>query len=92
MSHKKAHRAQKELMNVSRSIIVLCFLCLFPATTVFAQTGRKIAAIEAEGLQTLKTETVIATSGLKIGEAFSVDATDAAAERLVSSGLFKKVG
>src|SRR4030095_10049621 len=92
MSHKKAHRAQKELMNVSRSIIVLCFLYLFVATTVFAQTGGKLAAIEDAGLQKLKTETVLATSGWKIGEAFSVDTTDAAAERLVSSGLFKKVG
>src|SRR6185503_2215455 len=55
-------------------------------------SARKIAAIETEGLQTLKTETVVATSGLKIGDTFSVEATDAAAERLVSSGLFKKVG
>src|ERR1044071_5853750 len=91
MSHKKAHKAQKKLMNLSRSTIVLCFLCLFVATTIFAQSPRKIAAIETEGLQTLKTETVVATSGLKIGDAFSVEATDAAAERLVSSGLFKKV-
>jgi outer membrane protein insertion porin family len=62
------------------------------ATGIFAQTARKIAGIDAEGLQTLTTETVIATSGLKIGETFSVEATDAAAERLVNSGLFKKVG
>ncbi len=61
-------------------------------TVVFAQTARKIAGIESEGLQSLSTETVIATSGLKLGDAFSVEATDAAAERLLSSGLFKKVG
>jgi outer membrane protein assembly factor BamA len=60
-------------------------------TAVFAQSGRKITGIETEGLQALTTETVIATSGLKVGETFSVEATDAAAERLVSSGLFKKV-
>jgi outer membrane protein assembly factor BamA len=92
LSHKKAHNTQKELRSASRSVVVLCFLCLFVATTILAQAGRKIAAIETEGLQSLNTETVIATSGLKIGDAFSVEATDAAAERLVSSGLFTKVG
>ena len=39
----------------------------------------------------MTTETVIATSGLKIGDTFSPDATDAAAQRLLNSGLFKKV-
>jgi len=54
--------------------------------------ARKIARIEADGLQTISTETVIGISGLKIGDTFSVAATDAAAERLVNSGLFKNVG
>ena len=60
--------------------------------SIFAQAGQKIAKIETEGLETLTTETVIATSGLKVGEPFSVDAIDEAAQRLVSSGLFKRVG
>lgn len=66
-------------------------LSILVTTAVLAQAGRKISAIEAEGLQTLTTETVIATSGLKVGDTFSVEATDAAAERLLSSGLFNKV-
>jgi len=73
---------------------ILSSICssLLLTVAIFAQSGRKIAAIQTEGLQSLTTETVIATSGLKVGDAFSVEATDAAAERLVSSGLFKKVG
>ena len=63
---------------------------LFTAA-IFAQTAQKIAAIEIEGLQALTTEAVIATSGLKVGDTFSVAATDAAAERLLNSGLFKRV-
>src|SRR5688572_21571509 len=66
--------------------------CLLLITAVFAQAARKIAAIETEGLKALTTEAVIATSGLKVGDTFSVEATDAAAERLVNSGLFKTVG
>ena len=78
------------MMTANRILATICASILL-TTTILAQTARKIAAIETEGLQTLKTETVVATSGLKIGDAFSVEATDAAAERLVSSGLFKKV-
>ena len=77
--------------NRIRILSTIC-VSILVTTAIFAQTGRKIAGIETEGLQTLTTETVIATSGLKIGEAFSVEATDAAAQRLVNSGLFKRVG
>jgi outer membrane protein assembly factor BamA len=73
-----------------RILSAIC-VCILVTTAIFAQTARKIAGIETEGLQSLTNETVVATSGLKIGDAFSVEATDAAAERLVSSGLFKKV-
>jgi len=74
-----------------RILSTIC-VCIVITSAVLAQSGQKIAAIEIEGVQSLTKETVIATSGLKIGDAFSVEATDAAAERLVSSGLFKKVG
>ena len=76
--------------NTIRILSAIC-VSILVSTAIFAQTGRKIAGIETEGLQTLTTATVIATSGLKIGETFSVEATDAAAERLVNSGLFKSV-
>ena len=74
-----------------RILSTIC-LSILVTTTTFAQVGQKVAKIDIEGLQTLTAETVIATSGLKIGEPFSVDALDAAAQRLVDSGLFKKVG
>ena len=76
--------------NGVRVLSTICLSILVSSAT-FAQTGQKIAKIEIEGLQNLTADTVIATSGLKIGQAFSVEATDAAAERLVSSGLFKRV-
>ena len=79
-------------MNWSSHILSTICLSILLTTTVFAQTGQKIAKIDIEGLQALTAETVIATSGLKIGDTFSVDAIDAAAQRLVDSGLFKKVG
>ena len=76
--------------NRVRTPLTICVIIL-ATTGIFAQTVRKISKIETEGLKALTAETVIATSGLKIGETFSVEATDAAAERLVNSGLFKTV-
>ena len=77
-------------MTGNRILSTICVSILM-TTTILAQAGRKIAGIETEGLQTLTAETVIATSGLKVGDTFSVNAIDAAAERLVKSGLFKRV-
>lgn len=69
----------------------LC-VCILVTTLAFAQAGQKIAAIEVQGQQTLTAEAVISSSGLKVGDTFTVEATDAAAERLLKSGLFKRVG
>ena len=77
-------------MRANGILATIC-VCILFTTATFAQGGRKIARIETEGLQALTAETVIATSGLKIGDTFTVEAIDAAAERLVESGLFKKV-
>ena len=62
------------------------------ATISFGQAARKIARIETEGLQALSRENVIAMTELKVGDPFSVGAVDAAAQRLIDSGLFKNVG
>lgn len=80
-----------EVDKIRMKILSTICVTILVTTATFAQTARKIAKIETEGLQTLTTETVIATSGLKVGETFSVETTDAAAERLLKSGLFKRV-
>ena len=72
-------------------VLALIYVSILVTTAIFAQSARKIARIETEGLQALTAETVIATSGLKVGDTFTVEAVDAAAERLVKSGLFKRV-
>ena len=77
--------------NLPRIVLAICLTLLF-AVADPAQGTRKIARIEAEGLKTQTLETVITTSGLKIGESFSVAELDAASERLVHSGYFTNVG
>ena len=55
------------------------------------QRPMKLAKIQVEGLQRLSSEEVVTTSGLKLNESYDVDELDAAAKRLVESGLFKNV-
>ena len=54
------------------------------------QPGRKIAKIEIEGLVRLSADEVVATSGLKKGELFSIEGLDAAGQKLFDSGLHLK--
>jgi outer membrane protein assembly factor BamA len=77
------------------SIIRLLLAVAFIASAAhlsLGQQARKIARIEIEGLQAVSRENVIDMTSLKIGDAFSVAAVDAAAQRLIDSGLFKNVG
>ncbi len=70
----------------------LTLIVLILALPVAAQQNFKIAKIDFEGLNRISAEEMIATTGLKIGEPFSLASLDAAAQRLVDSGLFKNVG
>ncbi|PWT90295.1 MAG: hypothetical protein C5B55_09985 [Blastocatellia bacterium] len=57
-----------------------------------AQQTFKIAKIEFEGLSRITTDEVQTLTGLKLGDTFSEASADAAAQRLIDSGLFKNVG
>ena len=77
-------------MNINKT---LCsFLLVIMTFAIASAQARTIARIEVEGLKQLSLEEVVATSNLKTGSPFSVGALDAAAQRLVDSGLFDKVG
>jgi len=72
--------------------VLSCLLLLTLAPRAMSQGARRIARIEFEGLHNLTAENVIAMTGLKVGDSFSVAALDSAAQHLVDSGLFKNVG
>lgn len=67
-------------------LIIIAF-----ADALAQQPSRKIAKIEIEGLGRLSADEVVAASGLKTGELFSIESLDAAGEKLFDSGLFTKV-
>jgi len=76
---------------MNTKIVRLPLILLLLILPVAAQQNFKIAKIEFEGLNRLSPEDMIATTGLKVGEPFSLAALDAAAQRLIDSGNFKNV-
>ena len=73
-------------------IVTLALIFIIAASVALAQSPRKIAKVEVEGLQRLSLVEVIEVSGLKTGSVFAIADVDAAGQRLVDSGLFAKVG
>jgi len=73
-------------------LLILSFVVSTAAIVSGAQDGRTIAQIEFAGLQQITLEQALATSGLKAGQPFKVEEVDAAAQRLLDSGIFKEIG
>jgi len=61
------------------------------STTLYAQQRLRLSKIDFVGLKHLTREQVIAASGLEIGQSVDQKTLDAAAQKLVDSGLFKKL-
>jgi outer membrane protein assembly factor BamA len=78
-------------MHFQSKLILAATLLLLICSTLFAQQTFKIAKVEFEGLNKLSPDEMIATTQLKVGETFELPALDAAAQRLMDSGLFKNV-
>lgn len=74
-------------MRQTLSVVLLLICCVSLAS---AQTF-KIDKIEFEGLKRHAANDIITIAALKQGDTFSVDALDAAAQRLIDSGYFTKV-
>ena len=80
----------------SKRAAALALLLLFIAAPAAlaqqpAAQSLKLAEIEFSGLDRVKPEDALARSGLTIGQTADVEAIDAAASRLMESGLFKNL-
>jgi outer membrane protein assembly factor BamA len=77
-------------------LVLLCFVFTAATALTVAQGGRVqdarvVARIEFEGLQQIAPDEALATSGLKTNQPFKIEDVDAAAQRLLDSGLFKQI-
>ena len=73
-------------------LLILLLVLNAAAAVAAAQDRRVIGRIEFEGLKEVAPEEALATSGLKLEQPFKVEDVDAAAQRLLDSGIFKQLG
>ena len=80
---------------VARATLFLLALLMFaPSAYSLQQPSQKtirLSSIEVSGLKRATKEQVIAISGLQVGDRISIEALDAAAQRLSNSGLFTNI-
>src|ERR1700682_3404768 len=100
MARSQTMRTGKQREGNSRSIVgrdvrhaalvLSVLLAAFASATICsAQKPARLARIEVVGLKRITREQVIATSQLQIGQTVDPGVLDAAAEKLMQSGLFK---
>jgi len=80
------------MTRLTNHLLILFFLFASSPAFIAAQDRRVIGLIEFEGLQQIAPDQALATSGLKADQPFKIEEVDAAAQRLVDSGLFKQLG
>jgi len=78
-------------MNRIASALSLLILLAIAPLVVYGQPGGRLERIEFVGLKKLTSAQVIALSGLKIGQPVDRASFDAAATKLLDSGLFRKL-
>ena len=75
--------------KLATTLLMLVFLLTSPC---YAQKQLTLRRVEFAGLKKMTQQQAIDASGLKIGETVSPAVIDAAAEKLMGSGLFRKLG
>ncbi|HEX9919549.1 MAG TPA: hypothetical protein VGA87_10295, partial [Pyrinomonadaceae bacterium] len=85
------------LRHVAQAFVLLLAASSLPcAPALHAQEApagqMRLSRIEVSGLQRVTQGQVVEASGLEIGQQVDVAALDAAAERLLGTGLFTKLG
>jgi outer membrane protein assembly factor BamA len=79
-------------MNSYSRLLPLALMLLFTASySCQGQETISLRKIEFVGLKKLTPEQAIQTSGLKVGDSVTRDIIDAAADKLMQSGLFRKL-
>ena len=92
MSYMRSLQFRVRLSDKTASLAILLLLLFGSSAPCLAQKPATLRRIEFVGLKKLTAPQAIEASGLKVGNPISPDVIDAAAEKLMQSGLFKKLG
>ena len=82
-------RDEAKSVVFAATLLTFLFMSSYPCR---AQKKFTLRRVEFVGLKKLSPQKVIEASGLKVGDTINPDIIDAAAEKLIQSGLFKKLG
>lgn len=86
-----SHQFKQLVLNRPGKICVAITAAILFTVNAAGQQQLHLAKLEFVGLRSLKNEQVTATSGLEIGQVVDPATLDVAAQKLVNSGLFKRV-
>ena len=78
-------------MSIIRLLTIALTLMLVPVS-VMGQQGARLQKIEVTGLKRITADQVIALSGLQIGQTVDPKVLDATANKLMQSGMFRRLG
>jgi len=78
-------------MSITRLLTIAVTLALV-SVPVIGQQGARLQKVEVTGLKRMTADQVIALSGLQIGQAVDGTLLDAAASKMMQSGLFRRLG
>ncbi len=85
--HIQSNRFRKHFARTLVSVLLLCVI----SSGVAAQQNMRLERVQVLGLKRLTTDQVVALSGLQTGQMIDNAALDAAAGKLLQSGLFRRL-
>jgi outer membrane protein assembly factor BamA len=88
--YSQSNRLQILIRRAGLFFFALAFVALF-CSTAWAQQATRLERIEFVGLKKLTSDQVIALSGLTIGQQVNQEIFDAAAAKLLQTGLFRRL-
>src|SRR5205807_2700584 len=74
-----------------KSIVTACLALLAFGATARGQQQTTLRRIEVLGLQRMSSDQVVELSGLQLGQSIDARRIDAATDKLMASGLFRRV-
>jgi outer membrane protein assembly factor BamA len=93
MRNTRGYHSKVQHWAGSVALVAVLLTLLFAASSSsLAQKPATLRHIEFVGLKKLTSQQVIAASGLKIGDPINPQIIDAAADKLMQSGMFRKLG
>ena len=78
-------------MSITR-LFTIAFTLTLVSVPVIGQQGARLQKVEVTGLKRMTAEQVITLSGLQLGQAVDGTVLDAAANKMMQSGLFRRLG